>query len=170
MGCEPKTIPKSMENYVSVEVGCLRFLDSYRFLSSGLDKFVKSINSFPIMDENGLDDELFKKKLAYPYEYFTLDNIREPLNLTKEDFWSTLKQTTPPDEVINRTQENIKKYDLKNGQELTMLYLKMDVLQLTDVFENFVEKATLEYSINPLYSYSLPGYTWKAGLKLTNFK
>ena len=44
-----------------------------------------------------------------------------------------------------------------------MLYLKMDVLHLVAVFENFVEKATLEYSINPLYSYSLHGYTWKAG-------
>ena len=51
-----------------------------------------------------------------------------------------------------------------------MLYLKMDVLQLVDVFENFVEKATLEYSINPLYSYYLCGFTWKAGLKLTNFR
>ena len=29
---------------------------------------------------------------------------------------------------------------------------------------------TREYKINPLYSYSLPGYTWKAGLKLTNIK
>ena len=159
-----------MENCVSVDVGCLRFLDSYRFLHSGLDTLVKSINSFPIMDENGLDDELFEKKLAYPYEYFTLDNIQEPLNLTKEDFWSTLKQTTPPDEEINRTQEIIKKFEVKNGQELTMIYLKMDVLQLADVFENFVEKATLEYGINHLYSYSLPGYTWKAGLKLTNNK
>ena len=51
-----------------------------------------------------------------------------------------------------------------------MLYFKMDVLQLAGVFENFVEKATLEYRINPLYSYSLPGYKWKAGLKLTNIK
>ena len=37
-GYEPKIIPKSMENYVSIQVGCLRFLDSYRFLSSSLDK------------------------------------------------------------------------------------------------------------------------------------
>ena len=51
-----------------------------------------------------------------------------------------------------------------------MLYLKMDVLQLAVVFENFVEKATLEYSINPLYSFSLPGFTWKAGLKITKFE
>ena len=46
----------------------------------------------------------------------------------------------------------------------------MDVLQLADVFENFVEKSSLGYSINPLYSYSLPGYTWKAGLKITKIK
>ena len=124
------------------------------------------------MDENGFTDELFRKKLAYPYEKFTLDNFQEArsfaLNLTKEDFWSTLKQTTAPDVETNRTQEIIKKYNPKNGQELTMLYLKMDVLQLADVFENFVEKSTLEYGINPLYSYSLPVYTWKVGLKLTN--
>ena len=65
-----------MEIYVSVEeVGCLKFLYSYRFLSTNLDKLVKSINSFPITDENGLDDELFKKKLAYPYDYLNQSNI-----------------------------------------------------------------------------------------------
>ena len=169
-GYEPKIIPKSMENYVSIQVGCLRFLDSYRFLSSSLDKLVKSLDSFPIMDENGLKDKLFKKKLAYPYEYLNLDNFQEPLNLTKEDYWSTLTQSYPSDDDIKRTQELIYKIKIKNGRELTMLYLKMDVLQLADVFENFVESSTREYKINPLYSYSLPGYTWKAGLKLTNIK
>ena len=87
--------------------------------------------------------------MANLYEYFNPNNIWEPLDLTKEDFWSTLKQTTPSLEETNRTQEIIKKYILKNGQELTMIYLKMDVLQLTEVFENFVEKSTLEYGINP---------------------
>ena len=53
---------------------------------------------------------------------------------------------------------------------MTLLYLKMDVLHLADVFKYFVEKATLEHSINSLYSYSLPGYTWKAGLKITTIK
>ena len=69
MGYEPKTIPKSMENYVSVQVGCLRFLDSYRFLSSVLNKLVKSINSFPTLDSNNYKDEVFKWKLAYPFKY-----------------------------------------------------------------------------------------------------
>ena len=173
---EPKIIPKSMENYVSIQVGCLRFLDSYRFLSSSLDKLGKSLDSLPVMDENGFIDKLFRKKLAYPYEYFNLDNFDtqspfgKPLNLTKEDYWSTLTQSYTSVDDIKRTQELIDKNKIKNGRELTMLYLKMDVLQLADVFENFVESSTREYKINHLYSYSLPGYTWKAGLKLTNIK
>ena len=64
MGYEPKIIPKSMEKNVSVQVGCFRFLDSHCFLSTNLDKLVKSINSFPIMDSQSLpnifEDELFK--------------------------------------------------------------------------------------------------------------
>ena len=123
------------------------------------------------MKLEGMSDDLFKKKLAHPYENLNLDNFQEPLNLTKEDYWSTLTQSYPSDDDIKRTQELIDKNKIKNGRELTMLYSKMDVLQLADVFENFVESSTREYKINPLYSYSLPGYTWKAGLlKLTNIK
>ena len=97
-----------MENYVSVQVGCLRFLDSYRFLGSSWDKLVSSINIFPIMDSNNFKDEFLKKKLAYPCEYFNFGNFQEPLYLTKEDFWSTLNQENPPDEEIICTQKIIK--------------------------------------------------------------
>ena len=166
----PTLIPKSLENYVSVQVGCLSFLDSYRFLSSSLDILVKSLDNFPIMKLKGMSDDLFKKKLAYPYEYLNLDNFDKPQNLTKEDYWSTLTQCYPSDDDIKRTQELIDKNKIENGRELTMLYLKIDVLQLADVFENFVESSTREYEIKLLYSYSLPGYTWKAGLKLTDIK
>ena len=86
-GYDTTIIPKSMENYVSFQVGCLRFLDLYRFLSSGLDKLVNSVNSFPIKDSNNFEYEIVKKKLAYPYEYLSHSNFQEPLKLTKEDFW-----------------------------------------------------------------------------------
>ena len=46
----------------------------------------------------------------------------------------------------------------------------MDILQLADVFENFIQSSIKSYGINPLYSYSLPGYTWKVGLKQTKIK
>ena len=118
------------------------------------------------MDSEG---SLFKK-LAYPYEKFNLENMSQPSILTKEVYWSTLTQSYPNDDNMKRTQELIDKNNIKTGQELTMLYLKMDALQLADVFENSVKTSTEEYSINSLYSYSAPGYTWKAGLKLTYIK
>ena len=122
------------------------------------------------MDSNNFENEFSKIKLAYPFEYLTHSNFQERLNLRKKRLLVNTKTNNSRNEEINRTQESIKNYDIKNGQELTMLYLIMDVLQLADVFENFVEKATLEYSFNPLYNYTLPGYTWKAGLEITKIK
>ena len=38
-----KIIPKTKEEYISVTYGCIRFIESYRFLSSGLDSLVKTL-------------------------------------------------------------------------------------------------------------------------------
>ena len=51
-----------------------------------------------------------------------------------------------------------------------MLYLKNDVLLLTDIFQNYIDTCKKAYGINPLYSYSTPSFTWKAGLKMTVVK
>ena len=51
-----------------------------------------------------------------------------------------------------------------------MLYLKNDVLLLTDIFQNYIDTCKKAYGINPLYSYSTPSFTWKAGLKMTGVK
>ena len=36
-------IPKTNEEYISVRYGCIRFIDSYRFLCSSLDSLVKTL-------------------------------------------------------------------------------------------------------------------------------
>ena len=66
-------IPKTIEEYISVRYGCIRFIDSYRFLSMSLDRIKKSFNEG---DFKNLEKEfpnkwqLLFKKLAYPYENF----------------------------------------------------------------------------------------------------
>ena len=37
-------IPKTNKEYISVTYGCIRFIDSYRFLTSGLDSLVKNLD------------------------------------------------------------------------------------------------------------------------------
>ena len=118
------------------------------------------------MDSEGFTDDLFK--IACRFENFNLDISQKPLNLAKEDYWSTLTKSYPCDDDLTRTNEIIKKFI--TTQQLTVLYLKLDVLQLTDVFENFVEKSALMYGIIQFYSYPALGYTWKAGLKFTKIK
>ena len=166
-------IPKTNEEYISVTYGCIRFIDSYRFLSSGLDSLVKNLHEddFVILKKEFPDKwQYLNKKLAYPYEYFNcIDDYKKPVrNLENKDFFSKLKNKCPDDKEIDRTREIIKKFNIKNGKELTELYLKSDVILLADVFEKFIKISVEEFGINPLYCVSLPGYTWQCGMKYTN--
>ena len=222
-------IPKTNEEYISVTYGCIRFIDSYRFLSSRLDALVKTLvdNSHKklkklkkeIVDNdyilnivtdigeynrtikdlkkdypdkiNELEEALLNyigendlkilktgfpdkwkyltKKLAYPYEYFnSIEVYQKPVdNLKKEHFFSELKNGYPNDEEIQRTMEIIEKFNIKNGEELTEIYLKKDVLLLACVFEKFIKVLVNEFKINLLYCVSLPGCTGQCGLKYT---
>ena len=222
-------IPKTNEEYISVSYGCIRFIDSYRFLSSGLDSLVKTIvdnsnktlrnlkeeiidndeilniineiiednktikdlkKDYPEKIENleeallnymgendlkilktGFPDKwkYLTKKLAYPYEYFNgIEDYQKPVdNLENKNFFSKLKNECPDDEEIKRTMDIIKRFNIKNGEEITEIYLKSDVLLLACVFEKFIKVSVNEFGINPLYCVSLPGYTWQCGLKYT---
>ena len=170
-----ETIPKTNEEYISVNNGCIRFIDSYRFLSESLDELVKNLDDddFKILKKEIPDKyQYLNKKLAYPYEYFnSIEDYKKPVNdLKKEDFFSKFKDDYPDDDEIKRTKEITKLFDIKNGEELTKLYCKSDVILLADVSEKFVKVSTEEYKINPLYCVSLPGYTYQCALKYTDIK
>ena len=89
------------------------------------------------------------------------------MKLGREDYFSTLKQSYPDFEEIIRTQAINIKNKITNLKELTMLYLKNDVLLLTDIFQNYIGSCKKANGNNPLGSYSTPSFTWKAGLKTT---
>ena len=170
-----KIIPKTNEKYIVVKYGCIRFIDSYRFLSESLDELVKNLDEedFKILKKEFPDKwQCLNKKLAYPYEYFSsIDHYKNSVNnLKKEDFFSKLKNDYLDDDEIERTKEIIEIFNIKNGEELTKLYCKSDVILLADVFEKFVEVSTEEYKINPLYCVSLPGYFYQCALKYTDIK
>ena len=78
-------IPKSNEEYISVTYGCIRFTDSYRFLSDSLDKLVKNldVDDFQILKkEFPVKWQFLKKKLAYPFEYFNSNDDDKEKNRT----------------------------------------------------------------------------------------
>ena len=101
-------------------------------------------------------------KLAYPYECFnSIEDYQKSVdNLKKEDFLSNVKNGCPHDEEFQRTTDIIKKFIIKNGEELTQLYLKSDVLLPACVLGKLIKVSVNEYDINPVYCVSLTGYTW----------
>ena len=109
------------------------------------------------------------KKQAYPYKFFnSIDDYQKPVNiLKKEDFFSKSKNKCPDDDEREQTMDIIDKFNIKNAEELTEIYLRSDVLLLTSVFEKFIKVSVGEFRNNPLYCVSLPGYTWQCGLKYT---
>ena len=126
----------------------------------------------PKILETGFPDkwECLTKNLAYHYDNFdSIDDYQKPVdNLKKEDFFRKLKIDYPSDKEIERTKGIIKKFDLKNGEKLTQMYLKSDILLLICVFEKFIKKVSVnEFGNNPLHCVSLLGYTWQCGLKYT---
>ena len=167
--------PKTNEEYIAIKYGCIRFIDSFRFLSESLDKLVKNLDEddFKILKKEFPDKwQYLNKKLAYPYEYFNnVDDYKKTVNnLRRENFFSKLKSDYPDDDEIERTREIIKLFNIKDGEELTKLYCKSDVILLTDVIKKFVKASFKEFGINPLYCVSLPSYNYQCALKYTDIK
>ena len=92
-----KIFPKTNEKYISVTYGCIRFVDSYSFLSESLDNLGNKSDSdeFITLKKEFPDKWHYpNKKLAYPCQNFNIiDDYR------KTDFFNKLKKN-PDDEEI----------------------------------------------------------------------
>ena len=54
--------------------------------------------------------------------------------------------------------------------DYSILYLKTDVCHLSDVFQKFSNFAYETYGLDCRYSYTLPGFSWQAMLKMTKIE
>ena len=65
--------PKTNEEYISVTYGCIRFIDSYRFLSDSLDKLVKNlvVDDFKVLKKEFADKwQFLNKKISISISIF----------------------------------------------------------------------------------------------------
>ena len=115
---------RTNKEYMCVNYGCIKFLDSMRFQQDSLEKMRESLND---RDYIHLKQQfpnhwmLLKKKLAYPYEFFkTLEDYEKPiekfLKSGKEAYFSKVKNECHDQEEIDRTNEIIKVFISKTGE------------------------------------------------------
>ncbi|PFX14747.1 hypothetical protein AWC38_SpisGene21073 [Stylophora pistillata] len=155
----------------------LRFIDSFKFMASSLDKLVNNltkkgdslVNTGRYFDGKKLD--LLKRKGVYPYEWLnSIDRLDETELPPIESFFSVLSGRGIEKAEYNHAKEVWKTFEMKTMRDYHNLYNKSDVLLLCDVFENFRKVCKENYDLDPCWYYTAPGFAWDACLKMTEIE
>src|SRR3989454_192059 len=192
---ELTVIPNNREKYMSFSVGTvkecynyktkqyedksrfdLRFIDSFQFMNSSLNNLVTDLkqggmDQFKYVNQEfGQFAELLTRKGIYPYSYMNKWGKFDvsTKKLERKHFRNDLTGDEISDEDFKFYKTVCKKLKIKTLGEYHDLYLKSDVLLLTDVFENFRKTCLEYYKLDPCHYFSAPGLTWDACLKMAD--
>ena len=125
----------------------LRFIDSFKFMSSSLDSLVNNLarggsKFFEFEEYSENQYKLLIKKGIYPYEYMTdWDKFKEMKLPPREAFYSKLNMSGVGNKDYEHANRVWKEFRLKDLGEYHDLYLKTDVILLANVFEAFRKSA-----------------------------
>ena len=166
-----KFVPKGTQETIYIKKQ-LRFIDSFKFMASSLEKLVKNLNPdelsllkrfFPCEEEK----KLLSRKGFFPYDWNTgIGKLTQKYLPTKKEFHNKLNDENISDENYNHAKEIFKRF-CKDMREYHDLYLKTDVILLADVFENFRKVCKENYNLDPAWYFTSPGLAWDAMLKIT---
>ena len=177
---EIPVIAQNMEKYISFDFRCFRFLDSFSFLPSSLSTLVENLakddplfSKFPSVRSNFEMNKLplLIRKGVYPYTFvdgadkFLLNELPP-----KDAFFNDLRQEAISDADYAHAQLVWDEFDCQTLGEYHDLYLKLDVLLLSDCFESFRTTCMVGYELDPCHYYTSPGLSWSALMKKTGVK
>ena len=155
----------------------LRFIDSFKFMSSSLDSLVNNLvrgsnKFFGFEDYKESQYKLLIRKGIYPYEYMDDWNMniwmigfKETALPPKEAFYSKLNMSGVSDQDYKHARRVWSKFGINNLGEYHDLYLHTDVILLANVFDTYRKVCLDNYGLVPAHFYTAPGSAWKACLK-----
>lgn len=156
-----------------------KFIDSLRFMATSLDSLASLIPSekkhivrAECIKSGFHSEEMFNlmnRKGVFPYEYISgYEKLDETTLPQIESFYSLLTGSHITDEDYKHAQNVWHKFDIKTLGEYSDLYLKIDVLLLADVFENFRNTCMSTHELDPAHYFGAPGLSFDAMLKYTS--
>ena len=170
---EVRVIPQNMENYLSITVDRLKFIDSFQFTPQSLDSLVKTLEvdefkyvrqASPIQHEF----ELIKRKGVYHYDYMDsfarFDESRLP---SQDAFFSKLSDSPCSDTEYAHATQVWNAFECESMADYHENYL-CGVLLLADFFQKFRASCLAHYSIGVVHYYTAPGLAWVAAHRMTH--
>ena len=153
----------------------LTFIDSFQFMSSSLDKLVSNLPKDGLIYTSkvfkGKRLNLMSQKGVYPYDFMdSFEKFNQMELPTKDHFYSILNDQDITDDEYDHDKKVWKTFKIKTMGGYHDLYLRSDVLLLTDVFENFRKTCLQYYKLDPCHHFTSPGLSWDAMLKMPNIK
>ncbi len=178
-------IGQTMEKYMSMGWGQhLTFKDSLLFMNSSLAQLTQNLldsgksNFLHLIPEfandaaehtvSTADDAvlLLLKKGVYPYDYMTCwERFAETELPARAAFFNKLRNAECSEADYEHAQEVWHRFGCQTIGDYHELYLKADVMQLTDVFENFRNVCMKDYFLDPAHYISSPQLSWDAMLR-----
>ncbi|XP_067940274.1 uncharacterized protein [Watersipora subatra] len=163
-------IANTDEKYMSMRIDRFKFIDSMQHLNSSLAKLVKGLDDLLHLKQEFPEHYgLLARKGVYPYEYMdSHERFKERRLPDKKYFSSSLDNYAGiSDKDYRHSQKVWRELGCRNLGDYHDLYLKSDVLLLTDVFESYRELAMVNYGLDPCHYISAPSLTLDACLKIT---
>ena len=149
----------------------LRFIDSFKFMSSSLDSLTKNLvgskkRLFGFEDYSELQYDLLTRKGVYPYENVnSWDQFNETQHCPIDAFYSNLNMSSISQDNYQRAQRVWEEFGIRDLGGYHDLYLRMDVVLLANIYKAFRDTCLRHYSLDPVHFYTSPGLAWRACLK-----
>ena len=154
----------------------ISFQDSFKYLSTSLEKLVSSMPKNKKLDilEQGLEKSKIPKELGKSLSsqkgVFCYDYVSSPEKLLetklppRKAFFNNLKNEPCSPKNYQFAKNLFNQSKCKNLQQYMELYLISDVLLLAEVYSHMREKFIREYKLDPSRIITLPSYAVQAAL------
>jgi len=178
-----RVLPYNGENFRTMSFNCFEILDSLSFLQASLaqlsNDLKESKHNYGILKQTYLVREkgsysrnrleMVLSKSFFPYEYCkSFSQMKKTTKLPKiKNFYSSLSEKSISKEDHCFARRVWKKYQCKNLIDYCMLYCKIDVILLAEVFQKFRKQMMAFSSLDPAHYISLPAYGYDSMLYIT---
>ena len=137
-------------------------------MATSLDKLVNNLSKEAFNNVKRYYEEdklsLLTRKGIYPYEYMVSPKkVKDTQLSSKEAYYTRLNDEGISDENYAHVQEVWKTFETKNLEDYHNLHNKVDVLLLSDVFENFRDLCIKNFNLDRAHYYT----ALDAALKVT---